>query len=100
MPATEPNPKTMRYRQHRIELTKWSTNDSLPAKYAFFAELVLLWLDCAAEQEEKVWTMVLFYMGGNKRTKDLKDELDSPAGKTKEKMKGYLDAFLSDETVA
>jgi hypothetical protein len=70
----ETNHRTGRYREHRQQLTRFSKSISLSPKYAFFAELILLWLDCAPEQEDKIWQMILYYISNARLPRNVKKE--------------------------
>lgn len=106
MPRAETNLRTGRYREHRQSLTRFAESTSVAPKYAMFAEMVMLWLDCAPEQEEKVWTLLQYYMAGSKRLPvkpdpDNPDEdEDSPLDiRAKDQMKEALADFLTSEEI-
>ncbi len=99
----ETNLRTGRYREHRQQLTRFSKSGELSPKYAFFAELVLLWLDCNPEQEDKMWTLMMYYISNAKPPRgikredfDTRDEVLNPDRDewTKERLKEGLSTFL------
>lgn len=109
MPRPETNSRTGRYREHRQALTRFSRNQTLSPKYAFFAELILLWLDSKPECEDEIWTLIMYYISNAKppRTRfkedfEQRDEDTNPSDTvrdewTKEKIKEGLSVFLASE---
>lgn len=100
----ETNLRTGRYREHRQALTRFSKNADLAPKYAFFAELVLLWLDSKPDQEDKIWSLMMFYISNkgprNKQTVyDTREQIISPARDewTRNALKEGLEVFLASE---
>jgi hypothetical protein len=105
MPRAETNLRTGRYREHRQNLTRFVESPSVAMKYSFFAELVMLWLDCAPENEEKVWTLLQYYMAGSRKLPiktdtSSEEEEDGPLDiKAKDSMKAALSDFLTSEEI-
>lgn len=106
MPRAETNHRTGRYREHRMQLTRFCNSTDLSPKYAFFAELILLWLDCAPDQEENIWTLIMFYISNAKPPRtvrkedfDVRAEGQDPIRDewSKEKIREGLSVFLASE---
>lgn len=108
MPKTETNSRTRRYREHRQALTRFSRNQTLTPKYAFFAELILLWLDSDPSVEDEIWTLIMYFISNAKPPKtrfkedyEQRDETNpsDPVRDewTKEKIKEGLSVFLASE---
>lgn len=100
----ETNLRTGRYREHRQQLTRFSKSTALSPKYAFFAELILLWLDCVPAEEDKMWALMMYYVSNAKPSRGYKEDFDNREDgdtpldlKTKEKIKKSLALFLGEE---
>lgn len=101
MPLTEYSDKVIRYREHRINLTRFANSSNLLPRYAMFAELILLWLDSREETETKLWSCLAFYMGMRRKAGTGEFETGLPEEsqmdkEAKEKLKTYLNDFLSE----
>lgn len=105
MPRAETNLRTGRYREHRHNLTRFVDSPSVAPKYAMFAEMIMLWLDCSPEQEEKVWTLMQYYMAGSRRLpikteqEDIEEEDSALDIRAKDSMKAALSDFLTSEDI-
>lgn len=105
MPPRENSDKIIRYREHRKALTKFVDHRALAPKYSLFAELMLLWLDAKPDQEAKIWTCVLFYMGAPPKRRLNKEEYEdsefteesSIDRDAKERMTALVKDFLASE---
>jgi len=88
-------------------LTKWGNSAALAPRYAFLSELILLWLDCKPEQEDKIWSLLASYvspkntiMRASYDNRDQDDLTDSPVNDDmKAQAKELLEDFLRDESV-
>jgi hypothetical protein len=90
-------------------LTKWANSNALAPRYAFFSELLMLWLDSNPEQEDKMFALLAAYVspknaiGRALTTYDNRDQeelTDSPINDSmKAQAKELLEDFLRDESM-